>query len=128
MNDPRTLSYADIDALCQTLEDRLKGYDALKADYDFYRGLRDNFDKIAADLGVRKSSAKEDSAPDLKTKKGVTYFIVCQHPEGITQEQIIAESAKYGEPLKPGTVSSLLSQLKNQKLIKKRKKLFMPNK
>lgn len=128
MNDPKILSYTALDTLCRKLEDRLKPYEALKADYDFYNGLRANFDKIAADLGSSDTSPQSEVAPDLKTKKGVTYFIVCEHPEGITQEQIIAESAKYGEPLKPGTVSSLLSQLKNQKLIKKRKKLFMPNK
>lgn len=125
MSYPRTLSYKDLVDHCEKLKARLIPYEALKRDYEFYEGLLANFDRIESDLGSRISNDLDEEVPDPKTKKGITYLIVSQHPEGITQEGIIAESAKYGPPLKPGSVSSLLSQLKKERRVKKVGRLFM---
>lgn len=126
MTDPRTLSRTDIVKHCERLQARLEGYHSIKQDHEFYTGLLAKFDKIEADLREAAEGEDVDPIPDPKTKKGITYIILCRHPEGVTQEQIIAESAEFGEPLKPGSVSSLLSQLKRQGLAKKRGRLFMP--
>lgn len=128
MRDPRTLSYTAIVRHCETLKARLAEYDTLKRDYDFYQQLLGNFDKIEGDLSTGEADRKTERTkfvPDMKTQKGVAYTIVEAHPEGITQEGIIAEFPKYGMTVKASSLSSQLSALKKRHHIKKVRRLFM---
>lgn len=128
MNDPRTLNYQQLASHCEKLKARIIPLEALKRDLDFYEGILANFDRIEADLSIADAPGPEGYVPDRKTKKGLTYIIISQNPSGITQEDIITESAKYGTPFKASSVSSLLSQLKKEHVIKKVGRLFMLNK
>lgn len=125
MRDPRTLSYTALARHCEKLKARLAEYDTLKQDYDFYQQLLGNFDKIEGDLSPDVEERRVEFEPDLKTQKGVAYTIIKAHPEGITQEGIIAEFPKYGMAVKANSLSSQLSALKKKHHIKKVRRLFM---
>lgn len=131
MNDLRTLDYKDLlrkDILdhCERLKAQLAPYEALKQDYDFYAGMLAKFDKIQTDLGSPTAGVSSSHLSEKMTKKELILMIVREHPEGISQEDIIVESGKYGTPILPGSASSLLSRLKKDKLVKKRRRLFVP--
>lgn len=126
MNDPRTLNYKDILDHCERLKAQLAPYEALKQDYEFYTGLLSKFDKIQTDLGSPSPRSPSSHPSEKMTKKELILMIVRQHEDGISQEDIIAESGQYGPPILPGSASSLLSRLKKDKQVKKRRRLFVP--
>jgi hypothetical protein len=125
MNNPRTLSFTAVARHCEKLKAKLDEYDVIKKDYDFYQQLLASFDKVESDLSPKADKRVEEFVPDLKTQKGIAYTIVKAHPEGITQEGIIAEFPKYGMTVKASSLSSQLSALKKKHLIKKVRRLFM---
>ncbi|MBS0234847.1 MAG: hypothetical protein JSR99_15335 [Proteobacteria bacterium] len=125
MKDPRTLSYSDVVRQCDKLKARLAEFESIKKDHDFYQYLRDNFDKIKGDVSPAQDEKGDEFVPDLKTQKGIAYTIIKAHPEGISQEGIIAEFPKYGMTVKASSLSSQLSALKKKHLIKKVRRLFM---
>lgn len=108
---------------CERLKVRL---DSMQADYNFYCGLLERLDKIEDDLSDVPVQ-KDERMPDPKTQKGIIYSVVCQHPEGITQRQLLDITMKMGHEMKEGSASSLLSKLcKKDRLIRKRGKIYTP--
>lgn len=132
----QNLSITDVQKRISELDAIVENINALKAERDDLKralpALQSLVHKGSAAAGAGTHHEGDVAAkakpysPKPGTNVGRLYQIICEHPEGISEKQIIEESAKTGTPFKHSSVSSQLSQLRKRKIIRKMKGLYFP--